>query len=90
MGEVVEVCSGNRALPVCQRVIVPFVIACGKCFFCEKLQYAACDNSNPAEKADLSEIAYGQWIARLLQTSCLAKHPEISQDESRDRPIFRK
>lgn len=59
MGEVVEVGSGNRALQVGQRVVVPFVIACGKCFFCEKQQYAACDNSNPAEKADLSEIAYG-------------------------------
>ncbi len=59
MGEVVEVGPGNRVLKVGQRVVVPFVIACGKCFFCEKQQYAACDNSNPAEKADLSEIAYG-------------------------------
>jgi threonine dehydrogenase-like Zn-dependent dehydrogenase len=40
-------------------VVVPFVIACGKCFFCEHQQFAACDNSNPAEKADMSEIAYG-------------------------------
>jgi len=59
MGEVVEVGPGNQALRVGQRVVVPFVIACGKCFFCEKQQFAACDNSNPAEKADLSEIAYG-------------------------------
>jgi threonine dehydrogenase-like Zn-dependent dehydrogenase len=59
MGEVVEVGAGNQALKVGQRVVVPFVIACGKCFFCEKQQYAACDNSNPAEKADASEIAYG-------------------------------
>jgi threonine dehydrogenase-like Zn-dependent dehydrogenase len=59
MGEVVEVGPGNRALQVGQRVVVPFVIACGKCFFCEKQQFAACDNSNPAEKADWSEIAYG-------------------------------
>jgi threonine dehydrogenase-like Zn-dependent dehydrogenase len=59
MGEVVEVGPGNRALKVGQRVVVPFVIACGSCFFCQKQQYAACDNSNPAEKADVSEIAYG-------------------------------
>lgn len=59
MGEVMEVGKGNRALRVGQRVVVPFVIACGSCFFCQKQQYAACDNSNPAEKADLSEIAYG-------------------------------
>jgi threonine dehydrogenase-like Zn-dependent dehydrogenase len=59
MGEVVEVGSGNGRLKVGQRVVVPFVIACGGCFFCQKQQYAACDNSNPADKADVSEIAYG-------------------------------
>ncbi|MET0536319.1 MAG: zinc-dependent alcohol dehydrogenase [Steroidobacter sp.] len=59
MGEVVEVGSGNKRLKVGQRVVVPFVIACGGCFFCQKQQFAACDNSNPAETADASEIAYG-------------------------------
>ena len=59
MGVVTEVSRGNTKLKVGDRVVVPFVIACGKCFFCEKRQFAACDNSNPAEKADLSEIAYG-------------------------------
>jgi threonine dehydrogenase-like Zn-dependent dehydrogenase len=47
MGEVVEVGPGNRRLKIGDRVVVPFVIACGKCFFCEKQQYSACDNSNP-------------------------------------------
>src|SRR6201991_205881 len=59
MGEVVDVGRGNHKLKVGDRVVVPFVIACGKCFFCRKQQSAACDNSNPAEKADMSEIAYG-------------------------------
>src|SRR6187551_573300 len=63
MGEVVEVGSGNRKLKVGQRVVVPFVIACGKCFFCQKQQFAACDNSNPADKSDPSEIAYGYPMA---------------------------
>lgn len=63
MGEVVEVGSGNKKLKVGQRVVVPFVIACGHCFFCGKQQFAACDNSNPAEKADASEIAYGYPMA---------------------------
>lgn len=58
MGEVVEV-GRSTTLQKGQRVVVPFVIACGKCFFCEKTQFSACDNSNPAEKADMSEIAYG-------------------------------
>jgi threonine dehydrogenase-like Zn-dependent dehydrogenase len=59
MGEVVEVGPGNKKLKVGQRVVVPFVIACGKCFFCEKQQFSACDNSNPAETADMSETLYG-------------------------------
>jgi threonine dehydrogenase-like Zn-dependent dehydrogenase len=59
MGEVVEVGPGNKRLRVGDRVVVPFVIACGQCFFCQRQQYAACDNSNPAETADLSELLYG-------------------------------
>jgi threonine dehydrogenase-like Zn-dependent dehydrogenase len=59
MGEVVEVGPGNSKLKVGDRVVVPFVIACGRCFFCQKQQYSACDNSNPAETADMSEKLYG-------------------------------
>lgn len=65
MGEVVETGRGSN-LQNGQRVVVPFVIACGKCFFCEKTQFSACDNSNPAEKADLSEIAYGYAMSGLF------------------------
>lgn len=39
------------------RVVVPFTIACGHCFFCQKKLWAACDNSNP--NAHLMEAAYG-------------------------------
>jgi threonine dehydrogenase-like Zn-dependent dehydrogenase len=59
MGEVVEVGRGNTRLKVGQRVVVPFVIACGQCYFCQQQQFAACDNSNPAETADMSEFLYG-------------------------------
>ena len=58
MGEVVET-GRDSTLRVGQRVVVPFVLSCGKCFFCERQQFAACDNSNPPDKADMSEIAYG-------------------------------
>src|SRR3546814_15707466 len=54
MGEVVETGSGST-LKKGQRVVVPFVIACGKCFFCEKQQYSACDNSNPVDKQDIPQ-----------------------------------
>jgi threonine dehydrogenase-like Zn-dependent dehydrogenase len=59
MGEVVEVGPGNTRLKMGQRVVVPFVIACGQCYFCQQQQFAACDNSNPAETADMSEFLYG-------------------------------
>ena len=42
-----------------QRVVVPFTISCGHCFFCEKQQYSACDNSNPSETRDASELLMG-------------------------------
>src|SRR4029079_18890777 len=29
------------------RVIVPFPIACGRCWFCQNGQWSACDNTNP-------------------------------------------
>jgi threonine dehydrogenase-like Zn-dependent dehydrogenase len=59
MGRVVEVGGGNHKIKVGDRVVVPFVIACGRCFFCERQQYAACDNSNPVETAPMSETLYG-------------------------------
>jgi threonine dehydrogenase-like Zn-dependent dehydrogenase len=58
MGEVVE--TGARSnLSKGQRVVVPFTVSCGDCFFCKKEQYSACDNSNPATTSDMSETLYG-------------------------------
>ncbi len=71
MGEVVEVGRENKRLKKGDRVVVPFVIACGKCFFCEKHQYSACDNSNPADKADMSEKLYGYQMSGLFGYSHL-------------------
>jgi threonine dehydrogenase-like Zn-dependent dehydrogenase len=34
MGEVVEVGSENTKLKIGDRVVVPFTISCGECFFC--------------------------------------------------------
>ena len=49
MGEVVEVGPGidKDRLKVGDRVVVPFTIACGNCFFCNKGLWSCCDNSNP-------------------------------------------
>src|SRR3954469_24448583 len=47
MGEVVEVGPGNKRLKVGDRVVVPFTIACGNCFYCKEQLWSLCDNSNP-------------------------------------------
>ena len=57
MGEVVEVGPQNKKLKVGDRVVVPFTIACGHCYFCERELWSACDNSNP--NAWIQEQAYG-------------------------------
>ena len=55
MGIVEEVGKAITKFKKGDRVVVPFTIACGKCWFCEKTLFSLCDNTNPnhevAEKA---------------------------------------
>jgi threonine dehydrogenase-like Zn-dependent dehydrogenase len=64
MGEVVEVGKGNKKLQVGDRVVVPFTIACGHCFFCQKDLWSLCDNSNP--NAWMAEKVYGYSTSGLF------------------------
>src|SRR5688500_15293752 len=64
MGEVVAVGADNRALAVGDRVVVPFTISCGRCFFCERTMWSLCDNSNP--NAWIAEKVYGASPAGLI------------------------
>ena len=57
MGEVVEVGKDNTRLKPGDRVVVPFTIACGSCYFCHQQQWSLCDNSNP--NAWVAEKLYG-------------------------------
>ena len=57
MGEVVEVGPGVQNLAKGDRVVVPFTIACGACYFCQQRLWSLCDNSNP--NAWLAEKFYG-------------------------------
>jgi threonine dehydrogenase-like Zn-dependent dehydrogenase len=47
MGEIVDLGKAVTTLKRGDRVVVPFPIACGNCFFCQKELYSLCENSNP-------------------------------------------
>ncbi len=57
MGEVVEVGEKVTNLKKGDRVVVPFTIACGNCFFCQREIFSCCDNSNP--QPEKTEELYG-------------------------------
>jgi threonine dehydrogenase-like Zn-dependent dehydrogenase len=69
MGEVLEVGREVRNLKKGDRVVVPFTICCGQCFYCRKGLWSLCDNSNP--NAALCERVYGQSSAGLFGYSHL-------------------
>lgn len=50
-GVVVEAGRGVRSLRPGDRVVVPFNIACGTCFFCRRELFSMCENTNPCSAA---------------------------------------
>ena len=70
MGEVVEVGRGVKNLKSGDRVVVPFPIACGNCFFCNRDLWSLCDNSNP--NAWMAEKFYGHSPSGLFGYSHLS------------------
>ncbi len=64
MGEVVDLGPGVTNLSIGDRVVVPFPISCGNCYFCEKELYSLCENSNP--NAHLAEKLWGHSPAGIF------------------------
>jgi threonine dehydrogenase-like Zn-dependent dehydrogenase len=64
MGEVAEVGPEVKNLAKGDWVVVPFAIACGRCFFCQRELWSACDNTNP--NAWIPDTAYGHSGAGLF------------------------
>jgi threonine dehydrogenase-like Zn-dependent dehydrogenase len=56
-------------LKVGDRVVIPFTISCGQCFYCRKQLYSLCDNTNP--KAHIPEKMFGYTTAGLFGYSHL-------------------
>ncbi len=57
MGEVIETGSEVKKVKKGDRVVVPFTISCGQCFYCKNQMWSACDNTNP--NAWIMEKMYG-------------------------------
>lgn len=64
MGEVVEVGPGVANLQVGDRIVNPFPIACGACYFCQHTLFSLCENSNP--NAWMAEKLWGHSPAGLF------------------------
>ncbi len=69
MGEVVEVGSAVNNISRGDRVVVPFPIACGDCWYCQEGLWALCDNSNP--NSWMLEKLYGDTGAGIFGYSHL-------------------
>jgi threonine dehydrogenase-like Zn-dependent dehydrogenase len=69
MGEVVEVGAEIKNLQPGDRVVVPAIIACGRCFYCQRDLWSLCDNSNP--QGLLMEKVYGHATAGIYGYSHL-------------------
>lgn len=67
MGEVVETGAAIKHLRPGDRVVVPFAIACGHCYYCRHDAWSLCDNSNP--NAALAEKLFGFSPAGLFGCS---------------------
>ncbi len=55
MGIVEDAGPGVTALARGDRVVVPFVIACGSCFFCQRQLFSACETTNPDRGAIMNK-----------------------------------
>ncbi|MGE6385638.1 zinc-dependent alcohol dehydrogenase [Pseudomonas sp. NPDC078416] len=57
MGIVEDTGSAVTAVQRGDRVVIPFVIACGECFFCNMDLYAACETTNTGRGAIMNKKA---------------------------------
>jgi len=55
MGIVEETGRAVKNVAKGDRVVIPFTISCGDCWFCQKSLYAACETTNPARGAILNK-----------------------------------
>ena len=79
MGEVVELGSGITKFKKGDRVVIPFTICCGECFFCKKELWSCCDRTN--RDKEKVEKQMGHAPAGLFGYSHLTGHYPGGQAE---------
>jgi len=84
MGEVVDVGKDNTRLKIGDRVVVPFTIACGHCYFCKEQLWSLCDNSNP--NAWMAEKLY-RYSASGPPTTARSSRPTRWRCGAADRSV---
>jgi threonine dehydrogenase-like Zn-dependent dehydrogenase len=77
MGEVVDVGSGIGKFKVGDRVVVPFNICCGECFFCKKGLWSCCERTN--RDADKAIKMFGHNTAAASRWSCIHTPDGLAQ-----------
>ncbi len=88
MGEVVEVGPEVKNLKIGDRVVVPFPIACGNCFFCQQELYSLCENSNP--NAAMAEKMWGHSPCGIFGYSHLHRRLRRRAGRVRARAVRRR
>lgn len=79
MGEVVEAGPEVKNVSKGDRVVIPFVIACGDCFFCRLQQYSACESTNSGQGAALNRKSITPPAALFGYSSLYGGVPEIGR-----------
>ncbi|MDB5771197.1 MAG: glutathione-independent formaldehyde dehydrogenase [Burkholderia sp.] len=75
MGIIEEVGPNVARLKRGDRVVVPYTISCGECFFCSKKLYAACENTNPDEGESTGRIAVRPGAGMFGYTNLYGGYP---------------
>ncbi|MCC2637171.1 MAG: fdm 4 [Moraxellaceae bacterium] len=66
MGEVVEAGPHVTGLRTGDRVVIPFQLSCGACWFCQRQLFSLCDTSNPEPNATMARKVMGHSPAALF------------------------
>lgn len=66
MGEVVAKGSGVKKLQIGDRVVNPFTISCGQCFFCKRDLYSLCDTTNQDPQREVAQKLMGHVTAGMF------------------------